>query len=743
MVDGADYFLLCHDDVALFPDAVHLLVEEAFRSNAGIVSPKVVSWDDPERLVHVGMTVDKGGSVVDRVQPNEIDHGQHDAVRDVFVAPGGCTLVRADLFEELGGFDPAIVAMGEDLDLCWRAQVVGARIIVAPDARVRHLEELAAGTPRPRTGLVGGGRVHSRTAIRSPSRSSSAATSSSPCSSATDGSTCSGWCPRCSCSPLGGGRRRRAGRQSGPGPGSGAGVAVEPRSTRDHPSATQTSCERPRRLGDKEIRLLQVGGSARLSSYARRVFQHGFAGAHADELAAAADRGPAPLVTAAAIGSRPRDGRRPVPGPGRRQLSGRTRLVAWLVAALVVVIGSAGGPDGPPAGDRTVHPLPELVGHLRPVLRRVASLRCGDHRAGRARRSPSPGLVGTVLLGAMGLTQKVLVFGCLPLGVWGVVRLLRPFGSQRASLVAGPGLPRHGASLRRARPRSMGRAGALRRGCPGCWRASSPATGIGPFGRPRAGATVRPERRVGCAGADPVHRPSMLGPRACSRRCWSPSCPPPPFVVVLAAVALVLSSSLFGDVATDRPRTRARCGIDRGRRGDLPALGDRRAVGRDAVRWPCSGRRSRRRARPSWGSLLRFAVGPIGDSPLAWGFVVAGAGARSCSPAASGSAGPCGFWSIAVLVFWLVAWVIGRGLDGAAGHRPAGPAGTGRGRRSRRPSGWAVAAFEEDLRAADFGWRQLATVVAAGAVALGALPDPVSRRSPAAGTSRSTTSASR
>src|SRR5580704_16590666 len=145
MVDRASYYLFCHDDVALFPDAVHLMVEEAFRSNAGIVSPKVVSWDDPERLIHVGMTVDKGGSVTDRVQPNEIDHGQHDAVRDVFVAPGGTTLVRADLFAELGGFDTAIVAMGEDLDLCWRAQVVGARIIVAPEARIRHLEELASG----------------------------------------------------------------------------------------------------------------------------------------------------------------------------------------------------------------------------------------------------------------------------------------------------------------------------------------------------------------------------------------------------------------------------------------------------------------------------------------------------------------------------------------------------------------------------------------------------------------------
>src|ERR1700674_2242009 len=156
MVEGADYFLVCHDDVALFPDAVHLMVEEAFRSNAGIVSPKVVSWDDPERLIHVGMTVDQGGSVTDRVQPNEIAHGQHDAVRDVFVAPGGSTLVRADLFEELGGFDAAIVAMGEDLDLCWRAQVVGARIIVAPDARVRHLEELAGGARTLDQSLAGG-----------------------------------------------------------------------------------------------------------------------------------------------------------------------------------------------------------------------------------------------------------------------------------------------------------------------------------------------------------------------------------------------------------------------------------------------------------------------------------------------------------------------------------------------------------------------------------------------------------
>ena len=145
MVEGAAFFLLCHDDVALDPDAVHELVEESFRSNAGVVSPKFVNWDDPGILLHVGMSCDKTGAVVDRILEGEVDHGQHDAVRDVFVAPGGCILVRADLFSLLKGFDAGIVAMGEDLDLSWRSQVAGSRVVVAPDARVRHREAVAAG----------------------------------------------------------------------------------------------------------------------------------------------------------------------------------------------------------------------------------------------------------------------------------------------------------------------------------------------------------------------------------------------------------------------------------------------------------------------------------------------------------------------------------------------------------------------------------------------------------------------
>ncbi len=50
MVEGAAFLLFCHDDVALDADAVHRLVEESFRSNAGVVSPKFVELGRPQRL---------------------------------------------------------------------------------------------------------------------------------------------------------------------------------------------------------------------------------------------------------------------------------------------------------------------------------------------------------------------------------------------------------------------------------------------------------------------------------------------------------------------------------------------------------------------------------------------------------------------------------------------------------------------------------------------------------------------
>lgn len=720
MVDGAAYYLFCHDDVALAPDAVHLMVEEAFRSNAGIVSPKVVSWDDPEVLVHVGMSVDKGGSVVERVQPHEIDHGQHDAVRDVFVAPGGCTLVRADLFAELDGFDPAVVAMGEDLDLSWRAQVVGARILVAPEARVRHLEQLASGaraldpdlvataagqdaTPRHPVTLQELQRRHELLAVlKCYSRSHLLRVLPQIFVLAVG---------EVVVAELAGNRARaravvRAWRWN-------LGRLAVLRTQR-------AGLRAMRRVGDREIRVLQVRGSARLAAYLRRAFQFGFHGAHADELAAAAEAAgpgvPSDEVAEVEAG---------VEDTEAGRVSGRTRLAVWAVAAVIVVIGSRGVVTGqlPALGQFT--PFPSWSSTLSQFF-------AGWHPSGVGTTAPAApalgiaGVLGTVLLGAMGLTQKVLVFGCLPLGAWGAARLLRPFGSQRASLVAGlsylaMALPYNALAL--------GRWGALvvYAGAPWVLATLLRSTGLEPFVR-RVEAPLPP-------GTTSAGEPAPTGAWASRHGLLGGALalgvleavlisfvPAAALVVLLIALAVVASSVLFHDGrATGRAVRLAlgstavalliclpwAIGVLSSGTGVLAVFG---------VPTPTSGA-------ASWSSLLRFAVGPIGGSPLAWGFLVGGLAPLVLARGVR-FRWAARFWAIA-LVFWLAAWVTGRGWTGALAIDPLvllGPAAAA----TAASIGLGVAAFERDLRTAEFGWRQVATAFGVVAVALASLPTVVS-----------------
>lgn len=139
VVEGSDgFFLFVHDDVTLRHDAVSHLVEEAFRSNAAVIGPKLVEWNAPDVLQHVGLDADRAGYLVDVVDPGERDQEQHDAVRDTFALPSACLLIRNDVFRDIGGFSPQIPFLGEELDICWRVHMLGARVMVNPAAVVRH-----------------------------------------------------------------------------------------------------------------------------------------------------------------------------------------------------------------------------------------------------------------------------------------------------------------------------------------------------------------------------------------------------------------------------------------------------------------------------------------------------------------------------------------------------------------------------------------------------------------------------
>ncbi|HEY4398402.1 MAG TPA: glycosyltransferase, partial [Acidimicrobiia bacterium] len=113
-VRNATFLLISHDNVVLDPGVVRIMLEEAFRSNAGIVGPKIVDAGNPEVLIEVGRSIDRFGNPHTGIEPGELDQAQHDAVRDVFYVSDAAMLVRTDLFHELGGFDASRYPGAED-----------------------------------------------------------------------------------------------------------------------------------------------------------------------------------------------------------------------------------------------------------------------------------------------------------------------------------------------------------------------------------------------------------------------------------------------------------------------------------------------------------------------------------------------------------------------------------------------------------------------------------------------------
>ncbi len=156
-----DFLLVCHDDVALAPDAVSTLVAEALRSNAGVVGPKIVEWGRPEILQHAGYEVDRFAVSAERVASQDLDQEQHDGVSDVFALPSAVLLVRSELFVRLGGFDAGMAFRGEDVDFCWRAQMAGSRVMFVGGAVARHRQDLVS-----RTGMDDARRTRARHSLR-------------------------------------------------------------------------------------------------------------------------------------------------------------------------------------------------------------------------------------------------------------------------------------------------------------------------------------------------------------------------------------------------------------------------------------------------------------------------------------------------------------------------------------------------------------------------------------------------
>ena len=143
---ASDWIWVLHDDCAPEPDCLAALLDAGdLQTSAGVLGPKVLGWDEPRRLLEVGVSIGRSGRRHTGLEPHEQDQGQYDGERDVLAVGSPGLLVRRETWDALGGFDKAIRLFREDVDFGWRVNLAGERVIVVPAAAVHHAEAASHG----------------------------------------------------------------------------------------------------------------------------------------------------------------------------------------------------------------------------------------------------------------------------------------------------------------------------------------------------------------------------------------------------------------------------------------------------------------------------------------------------------------------------------------------------------------------------------------------------------------------
>jgi GT2 family glycosyltransferase len=139
--DGVSLLWFVPVGVTPEPGALVALVDAWRRSpSTGLLGPKHLEKDIPSRLQALSIRSTRGGRVIARPIPGEPDQGQYDRMSDALAVPFAGTVVERDLLLGLRGWDTSLGDMGADLDLGWRAQACGRRVVVVPSARMHSAE---------------------------------------------------------------------------------------------------------------------------------------------------------------------------------------------------------------------------------------------------------------------------------------------------------------------------------------------------------------------------------------------------------------------------------------------------------------------------------------------------------------------------------------------------------------------------------------------------------------------------
>lgn len=143
---SAKYFVLLNSDVEVTDGWITPIIS-LLDSNDDIAAcqPKLKSFLNKDEFEYAGAAggyIDKYGFAFCRgrlFNVFEKDNGQYNSSSNIFWATGACLFIRSELYHKVGGLDFDFFAHMEEIDLCWRLNSRGYKIVYEPKSEVFHL----------------------------------------------------------------------------------------------------------------------------------------------------------------------------------------------------------------------------------------------------------------------------------------------------------------------------------------------------------------------------------------------------------------------------------------------------------------------------------------------------------------------------------------------------------------------------------------------------------------------------
>jgi GT2 family glycosyltransferase len=139
------YLIFLNNDAFVRPGWLTDLVEVVEGDETvGIVGPKFVSSDG--RIQEAGGIIWSDGNAWNYGRNDDPEKPEYNYVKDVDYISGACLLIRKNLWDEIGGFDPRFApAYYEDADLAFEVRKRGFRVVYQPLSVVWHVEGVSHG----------------------------------------------------------------------------------------------------------------------------------------------------------------------------------------------------------------------------------------------------------------------------------------------------------------------------------------------------------------------------------------------------------------------------------------------------------------------------------------------------------------------------------------------------------------------------------------------------------------------